>query len=290
MIIKSYNNLNDQLVKEIKELEAVCKKQDNLKGDIFLDNSLNFNKDINNLFMVYEGEKLVSVIYLFMPTKAEAEVSAYTHPEYRKKGYFKTLLNEATKEIEKYDVKDFLFVCESEAKDGKLTLKALEAKYDFTEYLLKYNKKSDKEDAHSDITLEKAKFEHLDAIIEASMDAFGEGYEDAKNYATNTIDSKDRDMYLVNYKDKIIGMCSLNYSEEDVFLFGFGIKKEYQGKKLGKAALRKIINLVVNEKNRNLRLEVDSNNIIAFNLYKNCGFEIKTAFEYYRLLRSEIKL
>ncbi|QAA33314.1 GNAT family N-acetyltransferase [Clostridium manihotivorum] len=282
MIIKSYNNLNDELVNAIKELEVVCKKQDNLKGDIFLDNALNFNKEINNLFMANEGERLVSIIYLFLPTKAEAEVSAYTHPDYRQKGYFKELLNKAKEEISKYDISDFLFVCESESKDGKLTLKAIEAKYDFTEYLLRYNKKSDKVAADSDITLEKCKLKHLDAIIDTSMNAFGESYEDAKNYATNTIDSKDRDLYLVNYEDKIIGMCCLNYSEEDVFLFGFAIKKEYQGRKLGKSALKKIINLVVDEKNKNLRLEVDSNNLVAFNLYKKSGFEIINAFEYYR--------
>ena len=123
MIIKQTNRPNRDLIKQIKKLQSVCKKHDELEGGIFLDNSMNFNSDMNNIFVYYKDNKLVSYISLFVPTNKEAEVSAYTLPKYRKKGCFKELLYKVISEMKKYEVKDLLFVCEPQCVDGVKWLK-----------------------------------------------------------------------------------------------------------------------------------------------------------------------
>lgn len=85
MPIKALNKINKKVIKEIREVEMVCQRHDKLNGSIFLDASLNFYPDIKNLFLFYEDNKLVSLMTMFIPTAWEAEISAYTLPEYRQK-------------------------------------------------------------------------------------------------------------------------------------------------------------------------------------------------------------
>ncbi|MBK1810573.1 GNAT family N-acetyltransferase [Clostridium sp. YIM B02505] len=282
MIIKEFSELNEELINSIRILENVCKEHDGLNGDMFLDNSLNFNKDIKNLFMAYEDDILVSVLYMFLPTKAEAEISAYTHPKYRNKGCFKALLHRASEETKKYGIKDLLFVCESQSKDGKETIKNLKADYDFTEYLLKFNRDCKKITPSDLIRIRKASYDDAEKIIDVSVDAFDDSYEVAESFAVKTLEAADREIYVAELNNQIIGSCSVSYDGNDIFLFGFAIAKVNQGKGMGKETLMKLIEVLCRDESKNIFIEVDSGNDIAFNLYKKCGFEIKTAFEYHR--------
>lgn len=69
---------------------------------------------------------------------------------------------------------------------------------------------------------------------------------------------------------------------DEISIFGFGIDEKFRGKGYGKQILNLIINKLISEGKRNITLEVDSNNEIAFNLYKKTGFETDVAFQYYR--------
>ncbi|GFP76017.1 GNAT family N-acetyltransferase [Clostridium fungisolvens] len=283
MIIKEFSELNEELINSIRILENVCKEYDGLNGNMFLDNSLNFNKNIKNLFMAYDDDILVSVLYMFIPTKAEAEISAYTHPKYRKRGCFKSLIHRANEEVKRYDIKDLLFVCESKSKDGKETVKNLKTAYDFTEYLLEFNRDSKILTPSELLKIRKASFDDAKQIIDVCVDAFDDSYEVSQSFTMKTLESKDREIYVTELNDVIIGSCSVSYDENDIFLFGFAITKENQGKGMGKETLIKLVEALCKDESKNIFIEVDSGNDIAFNLYKKCGFEIKTAFEYHRM-------
>lgn len=68
MIVRSYNNLDEEIVKQIKEVEETCKLYDKTKGSITLDTSLNIHPTMKSVFLLYEEERLASVLLVFMPT------------------------------------------------------------------------------------------------------------------------------------------------------------------------------------------------------------------------------
>ena len=284
MIIKSLNTLNEEIIKEIRELELLCIQYDNLKGEIFLDNSLTFNRDIKNIFLAYEDEKLISLIYMFIPRKKEAEISAYTMPEYRRRGYFKELLLRAIKELQEYNIPDILFVCESQSKNGKEVIKHIHGKYDFTEYVLKYNSENNIVKKHNDSRLElyKAKLEDMDTLITLNEKIFKQSYEEIKTMVMNTFKSQDRESYLGVLNGEFIGMGALAFDGDEVTIFDFGVCPKHQGRGIGQELLMLLIKEIKNLNRNNIILEVDSENERAFNLYKKCGFEIQRAVEYYR--------
>ena len=91
-MIKAYVSLGSKAANEALSLERVCIDHDNLGGSFFLDSSLNFDHRIKSFFLYYEKGELISMLSMFIPTKKEAEITAYTLPKYRREGYFKRLL------------------------------------------------------------------------------------------------------------------------------------------------------------------------------------------------------
>jgi len=108
LLIKRSINPSEEIKKELKEVERICKAHDMLNSNLFLDTSMNFNPNINSVFLIYEGDQLVSFVSMFIPTQEDAEISAYTLPEYRQRGYFKKLLIEAMTEARKYNIRYLL--------------------------------------------------------------------------------------------------------------------------------------------------------------------------------------
>lgn len=284
MIIKQTNRPNKDLIKQIKKLQSVCKKHDELEGDVFLDNSINFNSDMNNIFTYYKDNKLVSYISLFAPNSNEVEVSAYTLPKYRKKGCFKELLSKVTAEIKKYEVKDLLFVCEPQSLDGVEAVKKIEANYEFSEYLLGYNSESDKAkiEINSELKLIKCEAEDLEKLIETNNIIFNEDYEISKNMVIKSFESETRDQYAALLNNEFIGVVSTNIDDGECSIFGLGITKEHRGLGNGKAMIKLLLKELERNNIEDIVIEVDSKNEIAYNLYISCGFEPEMTFNYYR--------
>jgi ribosomal protein S18 acetylase RimI-like enzyme len=282
--IKSLNHLTEEIIKQVRKVEQSCKSYDGLNGSMTLDSSINFDPQMKNLYLFYEEDLLVSVLALFMPTSEAAEISAYTLPEFRRKGYFKQLLNEATKELQKYQVSNLLFVCEPQSKDGMETIKKIGVELDFTEYLLQYNHSAKAFDhvKSTQIELKKATLDDLETMVKLSQLSFDDEYEDAKSMITKAFESESRTQYIAILNEQPIGLGGVYLEDGEVSLFGLGISPNFQGKGFGKELLHLIIEELKHQGIQNITLEVDSNNQTAFQLYRKYGFEIQAAFDYYR--------
>lgn len=284
LIIKKFNKLNNHITEEIREIERVCKEYDKLNGDLFLDTSLNFNQEIEGNILLYEDKQLVSLIIMFIPTSEEAELSAYTLPEYRQRGYFKRLLTEAIEEIKKYKIRDLIFVCEPQSKDGIEAIKRLKVELDFTEYFLRLKNYSENRELSKNrlLKLYKAEPEDKENLISLSQDIFEDSYEDAKNIITRSFEADNRLQYIAKLDEVLVGMGAVSFENEEASISGLGISPQYQGKGFGQDLLNLILSELKRDGTENITIEVDSNNEVAFNLYKICGFEVVASFNYYR--------
>lgn len=273
------NNLNDKYISDIRNLEKICKEHDRTEGDAFLSNELNFNKDIKCFFLLYEEEALISFIYMFMPSPMEAEISACTLPEERHKGYFKILLQKAMDELLRFNVNEILLVHEPGSTDAKIVLDKLGAKLDFTEYLLFYEGIM----PEKSLELKTVTEENMAEVMKLNVDIFSDSLSVSESMVREAVNSDKITPYMVKQHGKIIGVCNVNFESEDISIFGLGIAPKYQGKGLGRAMLESLINKLMTEGHKSITLEVNSENIRAYNLYTSCGFKIRTQFDYYRM-------
>lgn len=283
MLIKAKRHLSKNTLQEVLDLEDVCIDYDNLRGSIFLDSSLNVHQGLNSFFLLYEKEKLISILTIFAPTKQEAEIAAYTLPNYRENGYFKLLLAKAREELKRFKVPDILFVCERSSIPGKEVMNALQAGYERTEYFMRFRKKNFSRLNKYRIILRQALPEDLEEAVAVHMQVFNDDYHESKGLIQSRFQSDTRDQYLAILQDKVIGVVSTNYDGEDVSIFGLGIVPEYRGKGYGKELLCSVVDHLLQAGKAHITIEVNSDNTSAFMLYKKTGFYIDVAYEYYRM-------
>jgi len=284
LIIKALSKTGKKVTKQIKEVEIICKIHDKTSGNIYLDKSLNFHKTMKSLFLFYADNKLISILSIFMPTEKEAEISAYTLPDYRQKGYFKKLLNDAIEELKKYKCVRLLLVCEPQSKDGKSVIKKLRARLDFTEYCLRFKGYTGSLDKKhfSQIRLHEADLSDLEAIAGLSRQIFNCNYKDSKSVISKSLKDGSRTQYIAILDGNFIGIVAVSFDNDEASIFGLGISPQHQGKGYGKELLNLILEDLKKKDIKNVFIEVDSTNKNAFNLYLKCGFEVETSYDYHR--------
>lgn len=286
MVIQGHFNLTEKVLHEVLKLETICNEYDNLLGSMFLDPSLNFDQQIKTVFLFYEHGQLISMLSMFIPTHLEAEMTGYTLPKYRNKGYFNALLEKAVEELRKFHIPEILFVCENKSNIGRRVITALKAEYEHTEYYMRLDL-SRSESKHipafgNRLVLMRTQLDDLEKVIETSIETFDEPYEDAKNRIENCLESETREQYLAILYGERIGLVSTNQVDEVGSIFGFGIAPEHRGKGYGKELLHLIVNRLRQEGKTEITLDVNSENKLALELYKKFGFRIEVAYEYYR--------
>jgi len=287
LILKELKDYSENVVNEVHHLEQICKDQDNLKGSIFVDTTMNINQEMNSIFLMYDSNQLISLLTMFVPTQHEAEITALTLPSHRGKGYFKELLSKAVEELIKYEIPEILFVLEIQSITGKHVITHLAAQYDFTEYSMRLDDRKYVPLASNRLKYLNPSEEDLKRLIDTSMRIFEDSYEDAQGMIVNISQSVTRDQYLGILNDEIIGMGSSSRDGDEVSIFGFGITPEFRSKGYGYDLLHLIVEQLRQSGIREIVIEVDSNNTHAFNLYQKFGFQIETAFEYYRKKTNE---
>jgi len=282
LILKALKDFSDDVVNDVQHLEQICEKQDGLKGSIFVDTTMNFDHEMNSIFLMYDGNKLISLLTMFVPTQNEAEITALTLPSHRGKGYFKKLLSRAVKELIKYEIPEVLFVIESQSMTGEQVITHLSAQYDFTKYSMRLDPRKYVPLSSNRLTYIKPREEDLKKLIRTSMNIFDDSYEETQGMIVNIFKSDTREQYLGILNDVIIGMGSSSRDGDEVSIFGFGITPEFRSKGYGYDLLHLIVEQLRQSGIRKIVIEVDSNNSHAFNLYQKFGFQIETSFEYYR--------
>lgn len=282
MTIKTCICLSKKAIEDVLNLESVCMDYDNLQGSFFLDPSLNFNQRIKSFFLLYDKGNLISMLSMFIPTEHEAEITAYTLPKFRGKGFFKSLLAKAVEELNEFNVPEILFVCESSSIAGKRVIDALQAGYDHTEYFMGLDNVSYTSLNEYRLRLLKVEKKDLEKAIITNMKVFIDTYEESRNLIINRFKLKHREQFLAILDDEIIGIVSVNLEGEDVSLFGLGIEPRYRCKGYGKELLHLIIDNLMQRGRSEMSIEVNSENVEALKLYRNTGFCVEVAYEYYR--------
>ena len=272
------NTLTGEQIRQIRELEKICQGHEGLKRSVFLSNEINFDQSIDCFYLLYEEDRLMAFLSLFIPLEEEAEVSAYTLPGQRKKGYFHLLLKKAAEELEKYKIGRILFVHEPLGTDAKHILETLRTEYAYSEYLMAFDRAGFQKHSGA-LRLELSAATDIPEIAALDSELFGNDYEESVSIIQKSLDSPTIKVYSAFLGDKRIGLCNANTENGNSSIFGVGISPKYQGKGHGREMLHLLLEQLM-QVSGDITLEVSSTNSIAFRLYLTSGFRVKTQFDY----------
>lgn len=298
MRIRITNTLTSEQIIEITSLEELAFEKENLKNHVPLSNKFNFNKSFPCFYLGYEKNKLVAFLLTFIPTSFEAEILAFTHPNHRKRGYFHNLFDVAKNNLSQIGINNVLFVVENGASDALKVLNKLKIyALDHSEYKMYYRNENIEDiilPNSNNIKLEELTNKNKRIFANITKKCFPSSTDD-DSFINASLSSKSCKGFITylnspSFEGKYsslennipIGVFNLNYQGEYPSIYGAGLLPEYRGKGLGNSLINSaIIEGFKGTKSNQINLEVGSNNVIAFNLYRKCGFKVDSRIDYY---------
>lgn len=129
------------------------------------------------------------------------------------------------------------------------------------------------------IIIEETDKDYIRQIIELEIQVFGEsGAIDIWNLKPYI---KYGRVYALVEDGEILACCEIikEWNGEKAYLYGFAVKKEKNGKGIGKKFLEKILDDLKKENLKSIELTVSPENANAIKLYEKFGFEKRKFLE-----------
>ncbi|MCG3211314.1 MAG: Mycothiol acetyltransferase [Anaerolineae bacterium] len=269
---------------EIRQLADTCNSFEGLT--MKLNWSTLGNRPTNELndFLYYIDGRLVGYLALYIFNSREAEVSAMTHPDLRRRGIFAQLLAAARAEVVRRGIPDLLFFCERKARAGTAALRAIGGVYEFSEYRMDLRHPGPVVPTPANLELRPARAEDIPLIAELDLLCFGIPPELTTARMQKEIsDGSRKQGWIATIGGEPIGKIHAINSGNDIYIGAFAVLPQFRGRGYGKTILSRTVAGLVAQGRRNISLEVATDNENALGLYQTCGFETTTAFDYYRL-------
>ncbi|TDL30904.1 GNAT family N-acetyltransferase [Jeotgalibacillus sp. S-D1] len=265
-------------LKQIDKLKKLCEETDQIQLKLNEDWMQMEHSDGLKTYYSYHEDELIGFlgVYGFGST---IEACGMVHPAHRRKGVFRALTAQASRELQQLNYEKLLLNTPSASSSGKSFLATLPNHYYFTEYQMKWN--SNAQSPTKMATIRPARKEDKELEITLDMEAFGSTREDAEKHWTQFSSERRQSFYIIEHEGKSVGKVRLQRIGNELWIYGFSILPSFQGKGIGKSALQQVL---VNESvsKRAIHLEVQADNQHALELYTSCGFEVYHAQDYYK--------
>ena len=245
------NTLSSNQYHEAMELTELCSKADGTHGISFLEQELNEIEEFPCFYMMYDGNRLVSYLSVFIPDDDQCEIYGGTLPEERGKGYFKRLLKEALINIRKYGIERKMVVIEPGCRDMEEYLTKINAKLVDTDYLMSYDK-----------NVKPA----------------------PKRVLTMTHEKNDGTEHYETFKDSVIvGSCNVEFTRTQAVIYNLMVEENQRGKGYGTETLLLILEHILNSGVSRILLHVNDANKVAHAMYSHHGFVHEEQIDYWLL-------
>lgn len=290
--------LNEEDYESIKNLESICyeKQKTNLKLELdfkkyqikkFVKNFMK-NKMMTE-FLYYENEILVGYLGLSNFGGATIEISGMVHPKFRRRRIFKKLYLIAKEEWQKTCPQEVLALCDHTSISGLAFINSNGSEYASSEYKMCLNKEILNVTHDYVIKLRLATSEDVDEIDKQSSVYFGAPQKDINDKEGSKVEIEkpviqEEDnfiSYMAELDGKIIGKIHLSITDNEGFIYGFGVLPEYRENGYGREILGTALNILKKKDVGNIFLEVATQNKSALGLYESCGFEEISVMDYY---------
>ncbi len=258
----------------VRDLVSLCCRADGIRLSYPLEADEAAGDTRHYLLAAADGS-LPAVLALTFCDDQTAECTAFTHPAYRRRGYFSRLLSEAVDACEDSDI---LFpVCE-ECADTMAALRSLDAELQYRE-LRMVTELPDGGAAPEPDTGSLA-------LTPGTPDADGDvlwtmtpGTPDADGDMLWTMAPGDA---LSSGSPRVIGTCrTLPLGPSSVCLHSVEIAPDLRGRGYGTRMLALLIPALAGRRVRQIVLHVSEDNRAAVALYKKAGFRIAETLSYY---------
>ena len=242
-------------------------------------------------FLYYEQGSLIGYLALQgHGSDEEKELVAVVHPDVRRRGIFRTLLNAAKRELQTRGGKKLIITCERNSQSGQACMHTIGATLDFSEHEMVLGTFQERLSYDDRLIFQPARSEDLKAI--ATLFALDMGNDEARafQHVSSVAARPNQQFYLATFGDEQLGchepVGTLRLEEDngEYGIYGFIVHPDYRGRGYGRQILQEVIHVAREKGDRPIMLDVDVTNTNALGLYRSAGFEIRTTYDYYAVI------
>ncbi|GAB4449882.1 MAG: GNAT family N-acetyltransferase [Anaerolineae bacterium] len=272
-------------LEQIAELAEACNRAEGLAMKLNWGRLRHRPADELNDFLYYADGQLAGYLALYIFHSREAEVSAMVAPAARRQGIFTRLLTQARREVWRRGIPSLLFICERKSAGGQAAMRAAGAAYEFTEYRMDMPPQTAPPPIPaSPVKLVPAGLNDIPTLAAMDETCFNVPAEaSAGQMQADAARKSPKNAWLARLNGETIGKIHVSPHPAETFITGLCILPAYRGQGHGSAILARMLADLRAQGHRHLALEVESKNDRALNIYRRCGFEVTTAYDYFRL-------
>jgi ribosomal protein S18 acetylase RimI-like enzyme len=234
-----------------------------------------------NDFLCYQAGILIGFLGLYL-LGAQIEVTGMVHPDYRRRGIFREMFRAARQECLKKGFGGLLIVTEHASEAGIGFARQTGARYDFSEYRMRFAAKTVPDFPSRGIILHKAAPADIAELVRLDTEAFGlpETGDNCESLPGNRYDST----YVAKLDGQILGKIAAHRDGTNNYVFGFVIKPEMRRRGYGREVMGLMLRKLSVEEKTPVILEVAARNERALGLYQSFGFREITVYDYYECI------
>lgn len=281
--------LSEKQLEDIRRLEEICGRHEQLNMKLNWDMLKSRSSEKNDDFLYYEDGTLAGFLGLYdvQQKSLEIEITGMVHPDFRSRGIFRKLFKLAKQKCMEINAQRLLLISERGKTPGIKFMESVGGRYSFSEYRMNFEGNSLPDIRRSGIELRKAEKNDYSILKSLDRECFDEPEETADQEAKSGYGFPEdlyKDTFIALLDGEVTGKIGLMKEDRNGYIFGFGVKSELQGRGYGREILCLGIEKLLNEKAWPITLEVALENERALSLYKSCGFNMITVYDYYELL------
>ncbi|MBD7936273.1 MULTISPECIES: GNAT family N-acetyltransferase [Cytobacillus] len=263
-------------IQEIYQLQKICEQHDDIVLKLNLDMIENTQTETPLYKHSIDGQ-LIGFVALY-PFGSKLEICGMVHPSYRRKGIFSSLFTEALPIIDQYE--EVLINIPGQSITGKTVMSTWNKSYAFTEYQMVYKVSQPTKQQQRNIHLRTAELADSPFCNQLDQLCFNLSEENAKAINDDfNLHKQDDQLLVICNGNKRVGKIRLNIRNQQLWIYGFAIHPNEQGKGLGSEVLRLVVQQY--QAQYSIHLEVEVKNNRALMLYKKCGFTVCGSQDYY---------
>lgn len=271
---------------EVNRLVQACKEYEELELPLHREPARTIPSGETNQFLAYQRGELIGIVSL--PPDDNIEVLGMVHPDYRRKGVGRALIEAVKIECRFRAATNFLLVCEAAAHSGAVFATALGGQYRFSEYQMELNRTMFHRYIPQNgetIVLRRADAEDLDTFVSIQAAAWDTTPQECREELLYWLEQPHQRFYIGELHGEPVGMLRVPMFDADraVYINAFAVTPAHRGRGYGRQILSGTIEDLVVEDWEHIMIEVNVENRNALSLYRSCGFDEASEYEYYEI-------
>lgn len=238
-------------------------------------------------YLYYEDGKLVGYLFMKRHGAQQKEVTGMVHPDCRRRGIFSAMLAAAREDCKRQGVPRLVLICEDGSVSGRAFIRSVGAKHDFSEHKMLLRSFHDSNFFDDHLAVQIANMSDLDALALIIAEGWKRPENEVRESVAFNLQEPNCTVYIARFGGnrlscgEPIGCLRIYDFDHEIGIYGFVVRPDYRGYGYGRQMLEEVIRGIQSRRRKPIMLEVDTDNTVALNLYRSCGFEVARTYGYY---------